>query len=75
MYLFSLCADISFLLSAHIPSYWYHNSIIRTVAHIDDGTKVVHSASITIFPFKPRDFVTVVHFRQLRDGTRLVLNR
>jgi hypothetical protein len=45
------------------------------IATIDERTKVVHSASITIFPFKPRDFVTVVHCRQLRDGTRLVLNR
>jgi hypothetical protein len=49
--------------------------ISRVIATIDERTKVVHSASITIFPFKPRDFVTVVHCRQLRDGTRLVLNR
>ena len=36
---------------------------------------MVWVGSPPIFPFKPRDFCTVVHIRKLKDGTMVVLNR
>lgn len=47
----------------------------REIEVITPDTKVVHSKSVAIFPFKPRDFVYLVHQRKLRDGTMVVLNR
>ena len=43
--------------------------------NVAENTKVVWACSQGIFPFKARDFCTVVHFRQLKDGTVIVLNR
>jgi hypothetical protein len=37
--------------------------------------QVVWVGSPPIFPFKPRDFCTVVHVRKLKDGTVVILNR
>jgi hypothetical protein len=45
---------------------------LETVA---ENTKIVWACSPAIFPFKARDFCTVVHFRKLKDGTVVVLNR
>ena len=36
--------------------------------------KVVWASASPIFPFKQRDFCTIVHFRELKDGTIVVLN-
>eukprot|EP00981_Chlorochromonas_danica_P002125 scaffold424_cov165-Ochromonas_danica.AAC.25 len=47
----------------------------RDIEVVGENTKVVWAASSPIFPFKPRDFCTVVHIRQLKDGTFVVLNR
>lgn len=47
----------------------------RDIEVVGENTKVVWAASAPIFPFKPRDFCTVVHIRQLKDGTFVVLNR
>lgn len=47
----------------------------RDVEYIADDTKVVWIGSPPIFPFKPRDFCTIVHIRKLKDGTIIVLNR
>lgn len=47
----------------------------RDLEEVGENTKVVWASSPPIFPFKPRDFCTVVHFRRLRDGTVVVLNR
>ena len=41
---------------------------------VAENTRIVWSTSFPIFPFKPRDFCTLVHFRSLRDGTLVVLN-
>jgi len=43
------------------------------VVMLDD--QVVWVGSPPIFPFKPRDFCTVVHVRKLKDGTVVILNR
>lgn len=47
----------------------------REIEVVAPDTKVVHSQSVAIFPFKPRDFVYLLHHRKLRDGTMVVLNR
>lgn len=47
----------------------------RDLEVVAENTKVVWASSIPIFPFKPRDFCTVVHTRKLKDGTMVVLNR
>lgn len=46
----------------------------RDVAVVGANTKIVWASSITVFPFKPRDFCTVVNVRRLKDGTTLILN-
>lgn len=43
----------------------------RVAVHV----QVVWVGSPPIFPFKPRDFCTVVHVRRLKDGTVVILNR
>mmetsp|Transcript_9735 Transcript_9735/g.13308 ORF Transcript_9735/g.13308 Transcript_9735/m.13308 type:complete len:557 (-) Transcript_9735:40-1710(-) len=47
----------------------------RDLETVAENTKVVWACSPPIFPFKARDFCTVVHFRKLKDGTVVVLNR
>eukprot|EP01031_Cornospumella_fuschlensis_P032160 gene32160-38900_t len=47
----------------------------RDLEVVAENTKVVWASSTPIFPFKPRDFCTVVHTRKLKDGTMVVLNR
>eukprot|EP01041_Mallomonas_annulata_P000572 gene572-1101_t len=47
----------------------------RDLENVADNTKVVWACAPPIFPFKPRDFCTIVHFRKLKDGTVVVLNR
>lgn len=43
--------------------------------YVAEDTKIVWIGSPPIFPFKPRDFCTVIHIRKLKDGTVVVLNR
>ena len=50
-------------------------SCLRDIEEVADGTKIVWASAPPIFPFKARDFCTLVHFRQMRDGTVVVLNR
>lgn len=45
------------------------------VEEVAENTKVVWASSQPVFPFKARDFCTIVHFRNLRDGTIIVLNK
>ena len=47
----------------------------RDLENVAENTKVVWACSQPVFPFKARDFCTVVHFRKLKDGTAIVLNR
>lgn len=42
---------------------------------VAENTKIVWASSTPVFPFKARDFCTVVHTRKLKDGTLVVLNR
>lgn len=46
----------------------------RDVAVVGANMKIVWASSISLFPFKPRDFCTVVNVRRLKDGTTLILN-
>ena len=52
--------------------FFAEGKVLETVA---DDTQVLWASAPPIFPFKPRDFCTVVHFRRLKDGTIVVLNR
>lgn len=67
---FSLFED-----NARVSDYNSFCKEIRDVEVIADDTKVVWIGSPAIFPFKPRDFCTIVHIRKLKDGTIVVLNR
>ena len=40
-----------------------------------DNTRIVWVGSPPVFPFKARDFCTIVHVRKLKDGTIIILNR
>lgn len=45
------------------------------VEAIDESTKIVWTFSTPIWIMKPRDFCTLVHMRQLKDGTYLFLQK
>jgi hypothetical protein len=47
----------------------------KDLEYIAENTRVVWTASPPVFPFKPRDFCTVIHVRKLKDGTSVILNR
>lgn len=52
--------------------------LLREIADIDrlsEDTKVTWSASGRYGPFRARDACTIVHFRKLRDGSLVVINR
>lgn len=54
-----------------------YNKFFRTgrdLEMVSEDTKVVWACAPPIFPFKPRDFCTVVHYRRYEDGTTIVLN-
>lgn len=48
---------------------------IRDVEFIADDTKIVCQIFPAIFPFKPRDFCTMVHRKELKDGSIVTLSR
>jgi hypothetical protein len=47
----------------------------RDLETVAENTKISWASSPPVFPFKPRDFVTLVHIRKLKDGTVIVLNK
>mmetsp|Transcript_25777 Transcript_25777/g.33788 ORF Transcript_25777/g.33788 Transcript_25777/m.33788 type:complete len:543 (+) Transcript_25777:115-1743(+) len=47
----------------------------RQLERLDESTTVCWASSPGIFPLKPRDFCTLVHFRTLADGSHIVINR
>lgn len=47
----------------------------KDIEVFNDNTRIVWSASPPVFPFKARDFCTVIHTRKLKDGTIVILNR
>jgi hypothetical protein len=67
---FSLFAD-----NSRVPEYNSFYLRGKDLESIGDSTKVTWTATPPIFPFKPRDFVTAIHARKLKDGTIVVLNR
>ncbi|CAM9584997.1 unnamed protein product [Chrysoparadoxa australica] len=58
-----------------VPEYNKYFLEGRDLQQLGEDTKVVWASSPGIFPFKPRDFCTIVHFRKLSDGTIVVINR
>ena len=48
---------------------------IRDLEWLSPDTKVSWSATRRMGPLQARDFVTIVHYRRLEDGTMLVVNR
>ena len=47
----------------------------RVVEVVAENTKISWAATPPVFPFKPRDFCTLIHSRKLKDGTYVVLNK
>lgn len=67
---YNLLAD-----NARVPEYNSFYLRGKDLELIGDSTKVTWTITPPIFPFKPRDFVTAIHVRKLKDGTIVVLNR
>lgn len=53
----------------------HFETIDRDIEIVAENTKITWTLATPIFPFKARDFCTVIHFRKLKDGTLVVLNR
>lgn len=47
----------------------------RDIEVVADNTKVTWMGTPPVFPFKPRDFCTLIHTRKLKDGTYIVINK
>ena len=60
---------------SRVPEYNSFYADGKDLEIVADGTKVVWTGSPPVFPFKARDFCTVVHIRKLKDGTFVILNR
>ncbi len=54
----------------------YNNLFLRgeDLEYVADNTKIQWACTPPVFPFKPRDFVTLIHIRKLHDGTLVYLN-
>ena len=54
----------------------YNNLFLRgeDLEYVADNTKIQWACTPPVFPFKARDFVTLIHIRKLRDGTLVYLN-
>lgn len=48
---------------------------VRDLQRLSATTKISWASTPRYGPFKARDFVTVVHYRQLDNGTMVVVNR
>ena len=60
---------------SRVPEYNSFYADGKDLEIVADGTKVVWTGSPPVFPFKARDFCTIVHIRKLKDGTYVILNR
>ena len=69
------------VLYFHFPPrlFWqeYNDNcrVVRDLERLSPDTKISWAATPKYGPFKARDFVTVVHYRTLDDGTMVVVNR
>ena len=54
----------------------YNNLFLRgeDLEYVAENTKIQWACTPPVFPFKPRDFVTLIHIRKLRDGTFVYMN-
>lgn len=77
-YIFDI-SYFSYIFNVFYHSYTLHFCFLlfyfRDVEYVSQDTKITWIGSPPIFPFKPRDFCTIVHIRKLKDGTIVVLNR
>lgn len=64
-----------FLDNTRVGEYNEMCQQLEDVQWLDPNTKVAWSVTGRFGPFKPRDFVTVVHFRQGKDGALMAVNR
>jgi hypothetical protein len=59
---------------SRIPEYNAFYESGKNLEVVAENTKVQWACTHPVFPFKPRDFVTLIHIRKLKDGTCVVLN-
>ncbi|CAM9115160.1 unnamed protein product [Ascophyllum nodosum] len=64
-----------FLDNERVHEYNDNCRHVRDLERLSPDTKISWAATPRYGPFKARDFVTVVHYRTLPDGTMIVLNR
>ena len=61
--------------NTRVPEYNSFYERGRDLEVVAENTKITWTATPPVFPFKPRDFCTLVHMRKLKDGTFVVLNK
>lgn len=67
-----------FLDNSRVSEYNEHCAKLEDVEYLSKDTKIAWSATNPYDSFgitKARDFLTMVHYRRLPDGTRIVVNR
>eukprot|EP00904_Undaria_pinnatifida_P009544 jgi/Undpi1/571/HiC_scaffold_10.g04035.m1 len=64
-----------FLDNERVHEYNDNCRVVRDLERLSPDTKISWAATPKYGPFKARDFVTVVHYRTLDDGTMVVVNR
>ena len=61
--------------NTRVPEYNTFYDRGRDLEVVAENTKITWTATPPVFPFKPRDFCTLVHMRKLKDGTYVILNK
>jgi len=61
--------------NTRVPEYNSFYLAGKDLEIVAENTKITWAATPPVFPFKARDFCTLVHNRKLKDGTFVVLNK
>lgn len=61
--------------NTRVPEYNSFYERGRDIEVVAENTKITWTATPPVFPFKPRDFCTLIHMRRLKDGTFVILNK
>jgi len=64
-----------FLDNLRVNEYNEHCAILEDVERLSKDTKIAWSATNPMGMVKARDFLTMVHYRKMPDGTFVVVNR
>ena len=64
-----------FLDNDRVSEYNEHCNSLEDLQQLSKDTKVSWSVTNRMGPFKARDFVTVVHYRELQNGKLVAANR